>query len=142
MSFKVIVAGGRNFTDYKTLKRVLDYHFHKKIEEGCEIEIVSGNAKGADFLGEHYSRTVLNKEPTLFPAPWEDIKDKPTSQIGVNSRGIKYWKLAGYHRNGQMAEYADALVAFWDGKSGGTANMIEQARKHKLRIKKFIYHVK
>jgi len=32
-----------------------------------------------------------------------------------------------------MAEYADALVAFWDGKSKGTKNMIETARKLGLK---------
>lgn len=35
----------------------------------------------------------------------------------------------------QMAEYADALVAFWDGKSKGTKHMIETARKHGLKVR-------
>jgi hypothetical protein len=41
----------------------------------------------------------------------------------------KYGKSAGYRRNKEMAEVADALVAFWDGKSKGTANMIDLMRK-------------
>ena len=34
-----------------------------------------------------------------------------------------------------MACYADALICFWDGKSRGTANMIEVARKRGLTVK-------
>jgi hypothetical protein len=33
-----------------------------------------------------------------------------------------------------MAQYADALIAIWDGKSAGTANMIEQAKNRRLQI--------
>ena len=38
-----------------------------------------------------------------------------------------------------MAEYADALIAFWDGKSRGTKNMLIIARSFKLRIKIYKY---
>jgi hypothetical protein len=38
-------------------------------------------------------------------------------------------KSAGPIRNKEMAEYADALIAFWDGQSKGTKNMIEQMDK-------------
>jgi hypothetical protein len=34
-----------------------------------------------------------------------------------------------------MAQYADALIAFWDGKSKGTKNMIDEAKKQGLIIK-------
>lgn len=34
-----------------------------------------------------------------------------------------------------MAKVGDMLIAFWDYKSGGTKNMIEQAEEYKLRIK-------
>ncbi len=34
-----------------------------------------------------------------------------------------------------MANYADALIAFWDGKSKGTKHMIKVARKENLTIK-------
>lgn len=47
----------------------------------------------------------------------------------------KYGKSAGVLRNKQMAEYADGLIAFWDGKSRGTANMIETAKGLGLRVR-------
>ena len=33
-----------------------------------------------------------------------------------------------------MANYADALIAFWDGKSKGTLNMIDKANSFDLRL--------
>lgn len=37
-------------------------------------------------------------------------------------------KKAGMVRNAQMADYADAAIVFWDGKSNGTANMISNMK--------------
>ena len=34
-----------------------------------------------------------------------------------------------------MAKYSEALIAFWDGKSRGTRNMIDLANKYKLKVK-------
>lgn len=113
MSYKVIVAGGRDFNDYHLLKRKLSILLNNRLD----VEIVSGAARGADSLGERYA-----EENGLYihrkPADWE-----------------KYGKSAGYRRNAEMAEYADALVAFWDGKSRGTKHMIDLAEKHELAIR-------
>ena len=53
-----------------------------------------------------------------FPADWQTLG-----------------KSAGYQRNTQMAQYADALVAFWDGRSKGTKHMIDTAQRFKLDIR-------
>lgn len=84
---------------------------------GTEVEIVSGTAKGADQLGERFAKEH-NYQIKQFPADWNT-----------------YGKKAGYIRNKQMAEYADALVAFWNGESKGTKSMIELAEKNLLQIK-------
>jgi len=34
-----------------------------------------------------------------------------------------------------MAVYADALIAFWDGKSKGTKHMIDLAERYELKVK-------
>ena len=111
---KVIIAGGRDFNNYAKL-----YCFCKRQLFGIvsDIEIVSGRANGTDRLGEKFARAnnYIVKE---FPANWD-----------------KYGKSAGYIRNLEMAEYADFLIAFWDGKSKGTKYMIDLARKHNLKIK-------
>jgi glycerophosphoryl diester phosphodiesterase len=112
--FKVIVAGSRDFNDYELLKRKLDNALKNRVNEG--IEIVSGTARGADRLGERYAaeRGYAIKR---FPADWD-----------------KYGKRAGYLRNEEMAKYADALMAFWDGESRGTKHMIDLAHKHGLKV--------
>jgi hypothetical protein len=111
--FKVIVAGGRDFSDYDLLKSKLD----NLLVDRDPVEIVSGTARGADKLGEFYAkRTQL--AVALFPANWD-----------------LYGKSAGYRRNEEMAEYADALVAFWDGKSRGTKHMIDLANKSGIQVR-------
>lgn len=102
---KLVIAGGRDYADYKRLSLEAD-----NITFGeNKVIIVSGMASGADTLSVRYAREnghMLKK----FPAEWV---------IG---------KHAGHIRNRQMAEYADTVLVFWDGKSKGTANMIKQAK--------------
>ena len=57
----------------------------------------------------------------------------------MDAEWIKYGRAAGPRRNKQMAEYADALLAYWDGKSRGTKNMIELAKDKGLKIGVKIY---
>lgn len=104
--FKVIVAGGRDFNNYELLSRVIfamsDVEYADK-----EVSIVSGLARGADQLGVQFAHeygVTLHK----FPANWD-----------------LHGKSAGFKRNIQMGNFADALLAFWDGKSKGTQQMIE-----------------
>lgn len=114
MVFKVIVAGGRDFFDYNFLKEKVD-NILSSIKD--EIEIVSGNAKGADELGERYAKERGYKIKR-FPANW-----------------TQHGKAAGPLRNEEMAKYADACICFWDGSSRGTSNMIDNAKKYKLKLR-------
>lgn len=63
-----------------------------------------------------------------FPADW-----RPARLYGRVDRQ------AGYRRNGDMAIYADALIAVWDGKSNGTKHMIKCARQRDLQV--FVHNV-
>lgn len=127
--FKVIIAGGRKFNDYARLKSYCKHVLRNK----SNIEVVSGGAKGADSLGEDFAIEHKLGLKT-FPAPWTDIEGKPAREIGKRADGTKYWKKAGPARNIQMADYADALIAFWDGKSTGTKHMIDTAKKKGLKV--------
>ncbi len=49
----------------------------------------------------------------------------------------KHGKAAGPIRNKEMAEYADALLLIWDGKSRGSASM----KKEMEKLEKPIYEV-
>lgn len=112
--FRVIIAGGRDFSDYQRLKDYMDWAL-QNIKQ--EIIVVSGGARGADSLGEQYAKE-RGYSVDLHPADWE-----------------KYGKGAGFIRNREMAESADALVAFWDGKSRGTEHMINFAKTHGLNVR-------
>lgn len=48
-------------------------------------------------------------------------------------------KAAGYIRNAEMADYADALIAFWDDESRGTGNMIALAQDKGLKVRIISY---
>lgn len=109
---KTIIAGCRDFTDYHLLKEQVDYY--RKTHNISEI--VSGLARGADELGEVYAQQH-DIPVAKFPADWD-----------------KHGKSAGPIRNRQMADYADCLIAVWDGKSKGTKNMIEEMHKHKKPV--------
>lgn len=117
--FKLIIAGGRDFNNYDGMSKCLD-RLLKNINDN--IEIVCGMARCADRLGERYAKEHGYKV-IYMPADWD-----------------LYGKSAGFKRNVQMAEYADALVAFWDGVSSGTKHMIETAQNMGLdvRVKKYL----
>ena len=111
--FRIIIAGGRDFNDYNLLKEKIDNIISDK-RKTHQIYIVSGKARGADSLGEKYANeNGLNIME--FPADWD-----------------KHGKSAGYKRNLEMAENADALIAFWDGESRGTKHMIDIAKEKNL----------
>jgi hypothetical protein len=109
---KVIIAGSRNFNDYNLLKSSCD----NLLTQFNNIEIVSGTARGADKLGERYAREK-GYDIKEFPANWD-----------------KHGKSAGYIRNDEMAQYADWLIAFWDGTSKGTKHMIDLANKRGIKV--------
>lgn len=115
-TFKVIIAGGRDFNDYELLREKCDKYLSSKLLTHS-IVILSGSARGADSLGERYA-AEHNFQIQRFPANWE-----------------KDGKCAGFLRNKQMAEAADALVAFWDGRSRGTGHMISLARMRNLQVR-------
>lgn len=120
MVFKLIVAGSRDFSDYAFLKRKLD-HLLQNIEG--EIEIISGEARGADKLGEQYA----NENGLKFnshPADWD-----------------RYGKSAGYRRNEEMAlsvknnNNFGGCVVFRKNMSKGSSHMIDLATKHGLKLR-------
>lgn len=112
---KTIIAGSRNIVDQEIIEKAVH-------ESKFQItEVVEGGAKGVDTLARIWAEE--NRLPVReFKAEWR-----------------KYGKRAGPIRNRAMAEYADALIAIWDGNSRGTLNMIETAKK--LDLKVFIYNL-
>ena len=118
--FKVVVAGGRDFTNYNLLKEKVDNILSQK-KLTHKILILSGKSIGADCLGEIYA-LENNIEILSYPADWD-----------------KFGKKAGVKRNAEMINDADALIAFWNGSSKGTKYMIDIATKKGKMIRVINY---
>ena len=83
-------------------------------------EIVSGGARGIDTCAENYAEQ--NGIPiTVFLPEYE-----------------KYGRGAPLKRNIQIIDYADLVLAFWDGKSRGTKFVIDKCYEKGIPIKIFI----
>lgn len=107
---KVIIAGSRGITDPALIKEAV------RLSQFKITEVVSGAARGVDTLGEGWAS--VNRLPVKqFPANWN-----------------LYGKAAGHIRNNEMASYADALIAIWDGESRGTKHMIYTAKNKGLLV--------
>lgn len=120
---KVIVAGGRDFSDYELMKNSLGQLLWR--EDFCgdaEIKIISGMADGADTLAIRFA-DEFELTKILFPANWK-----------------LHHRMAGFLRNEDMMEIATHLVAFWDGKSKGTLHIIELAQTKGIPYKVFMYN--
>jgi hypothetical protein len=111
---KTIVAGSRHCFESAILERAL-------LRTSWEIsEVVCGGARGADNLGRTWA--INHGIPVkMFPADWEGLG-----------------KGAGFIRNQEMADYAQALILLWDGRSRGSWDMlIKIARQNKPFIAEF-----
>lgn len=115
---KTIIAGSRGCNDFLEVCRAIkESGFSEEI-----TEIVSGGALGVDKLGEKFAYK-FDIPLKIFLADWK-----------------KYDKAAGMIRNKEMAKYGDAAIVIWDGKSNGSRNMIEEAKKAKLKVYIHIYN--
>lgn len=117
--YKVIIAGYRDFADYGLLKEKCDFYLQNQNSE--DIVIVSGHVSGADALDERYAQE-RGLQLETYPA---DRK--------------AHGRAAEPIRNAQMASVAHALIAFWDGKSRDTKNMIDTATKRGLKVAEVRY---
>lgn len=107
---KVIVAGSREINDYDVVKAAIEQS-HFQI-----TEVVCGEARGPDKLGKAWA-IANHVSVKSMPADWE-----------------KFGRRAGYRRNEEMGDSADALIAVWDGVSKGTKHMIDYMEKLKKPI--------
>lgn len=107
---RVIICGGREWSpkdgDLEWLNALHEQHRFTLV--------ISGGAQGADQCGEIWAR--LNAIPVkVFKPEWQ-----------------KWGKIAGFIRNGEMAQAADAAVIFPGGR--GTADLKRRAIERGLVI--------
>ena len=90
-------------------------HLEDYLPEGV-TEIVSGGAKGIDTCAKDYALRHGLKLTEFLPE-YE-----------------KYGRGAPLRRNITIIEYADFVLAFWDGKSRGTKYVIDNCKKRNIPV--------
>lgn len=107
---KVAVVGSRNL-------RIDD--LEKYLPDGV-TEIVSGGARGVDTSAREYALAHDIKLTEFLP------------------EYDKYGRSAPLRRNIAIIEYADLVLAFWDGSSRGTKYVIDNCKRLGIPIKVFV----
>lgn len=101
---KILVSGSRTWVDKERIRKVLLSY--------SPTFVIQGGARGADRL----AREVCFEEG--IPCHTEHAKWE------------KFGNAAGPIRNGEMLKMEpDLVLAFWDGASRGTKDMIDTAHK-------------
>lgn len=110
-TLRIAIVGTRTFIDYELFKITIN----NIVKDFEAFSFVSGGAQGADSLAQRYADEY--KIPiTVYKPDWS---------IG---------KQAGYIRNVKIWDNSDIGIAFWDGKSKGTAHSFEIAKKQNKQI--------
>lgn len=104
---KIAIVGSRSIT----VNNLGDY-----LPENT-TEIVSGGAIGVDRSAKNYAKTHNIKLKEFLPE-YE-----------------RYGRSAPLKRNLQIIDYADEVIAFWDGMSHGTRFVIENCKRKNVPIK-------
>lgn len=112
---RVLVYGGRDYTDRSTLDSILDRCLN---QYGESLEIISGMARGADRMAWEWARNNGVKCHE-FPADWD-----------------RYKKAAGPIRNQQMIDEGmpNAAIGFPGGT--GTADMTRRLLENRIIVSK------
>ena len=97
---KIAIVGSRKLT----VRNIGDYI------TVCD-EIISGGAVGVDACAAAYAR------------------EKGIGLVEILPDYSRYGRAAPIVRNKEIVDRADAVLAFWDGKSKGTASVIQYAKK-------------
>ncbi len=113
--FRVLVCGGRDYSDYSALCAALDHLLSARLPN---VVIIHGAAPGADSLAGQYA-VDRGLACEAFPADWQT-----------------HGRAAGPIRNARMLAEGkpDAVVAFPGGR--GTANMIAQAEAARVVVQR------
>jgi hypothetical protein len=101
---KIAIVGSREYPDMDQVRAFVQ-------SLSIYDTVVSGGARGVDKVAEEEA-IKRNMRTAIFKAKWQE-----------------FGKRAGYLRNEEIVAACDKVVAFWDGKSKGTAHTINIARK-------------
>lgn len=128
-NYKVVICGSRTFSDFDLLEeKTLSALKERNISfEEYNVVVISGEAKGADELGERFAEKY-NLEVERYPAKWDDLTAEPC-KVKYNKWGKPYNCLAGLNRNTEMLEEGNLVIMFHDGVSKGTLDDLDKCKK-------------
>ena len=106
---RILVCGGRDYTDFWKVDQVLDNYY------SVIRLLIHGAARGADSLAEEWA------------------KDREVPYLGIPAKWKLYGKKAGYLRNKEMLTWHPNLVIAFPGNKG-TANMIKLAEEAGVEV--------
>lgn len=144
--FYLLLSGDKDFTDDDYIFVSLNGHvvgvnheslvhdfvtrlISKRVEQGDEIRIVTGDNKGVDKMAESYGNKN-DYDVYIYEAHWEEYGNK-----------------AGFMRNEEMIFKTQlrenkACVLFWDGENKSTLNLLYLALKVGIKCKVYNYRRK
>lgn len=113
--YKVILTASRSFDDYALFKEKFLYYLSDKIRTHSLVIITTSMV--ANWLTDALSKEIdFIRKPHY--AEWQ--------QFGQEAINIS---------NNEITNYADALIAFWDGRSSGIRDLIAKAHNKGLKVK-------
>ena len=111
---RVVICGSRGIGSVELIDKAVKM-------SGFEVtEVISGTASGPDTFAIEWAEK--NGIPVVrMPADWN-----------------KYGRSAGFKRNKEMVDIADAVIAIWDEKSNGTRNTMGLGKDKGIPVKVFV----
>jgi hypothetical protein len=119
---RILVCGSRDWTDRDAVRCALA--LATTLGEYEETIVVHGGARGADSIA-HEVAGEMGFVREVHEAEWD-----------------RDGKAAGPIRNDKMAKLGAGLcLAFWDGQSRGTLDMIQRATRHGIPVRIVPRHI-
>ncbi len=109
---RIAVVGSRDFPRLEEVSA-----FVRRLPKGTTL--VSGGARGVDTAAEEAARSA-GIPVEVHEAEWD-----------------RHGRRAGPLRNTRIVQSSDVVVAFWDGRSPGTADTLRKARLARRPVRVF-----
>lgn len=115
---KILVCGCRDWTDGAKIEEEMCNYANLAHQAVESLVVISGGAKGADSIAAKLAKS-WKWHLRVFLADWDS-----------------HGRAAGVMRNQKMldVECPDQVLAFWDGRSKGTLDMISRAVRYGVEV--------
>ncbi len=113
MGARILVCGGRTFSDHQMVFAVLD---EIAAEQPVEL-VIHGDARGADRHGQMWAFARGIPEQA-FRAKWSETRGLHPATLKRNASGQLYNPLAGFIRNEEMLRACPTHAVAFAGGSG------------------------